>query len=579
MLGLLSSAYDDVEPEDADSHGQDTDPASIDAAISTMKDRMVADLLEHGRSTRQNVYPLEGTAGIVGNAHTGKYVVKVTFVPLEGHPDVTRIAIAMLRKDYCIQGMQGYKPDSRTDFMKQTRSSLEDRLRELAPQVTAYMNPNKTKREAHPPNMEKKLVEIRATLAVVEEVERNVASAKRSHHRRPFRYEFFYAFGDIFEEEAYFPIPPDRSPSSGILEVSQEEVVAHDMAARKDTSLSLFKVFGCRHDHPEPQIHLLDPEEQTFMVYCAESVPRLHGCSRFEGAINRSLRLRNCGSLYSHQANLSYRVQGSQSTFEWTGIPYKLHASLLPCRLEQSTTAQEAGVAAMERVALEHGIASRMKGSVRNPAVYAKGEADIVALFHHYASFEDGDLDLDQRYGLFQTINYANIALLPGTQRTEMLTSCIQAVVQAYYDEWRALLDKRVRRLRRTRNHDNRLRGRETRVEPTGLPEHTTMPGSASEVIEIRTQLPDVHTAMTAVDATGPRIRTKLGKHLKEGAVCWNLRYLNVMSILTNVPNVPPYSMFYSSCENDVPGQGNGYRRGPEHVGTEYITTTVVFPP
>jgi hypothetical protein len=72
MLGLLSSAYDDVEPEDADSHGQDTDPASIDAAISTMKDRMVADLLEHGRSTRQNVYPLEGTAGIVGNAHTGK---------------------------------------------------------------------------------------------------------------------------------------------------------------------------------------------------------------------------------------------------------------------------------------------------------------------------------------------------------------------------------------------------------------------------------------------------------------------------------------------------------------------------
>jgi phage-related protein len=78
------------------------------------------------------------------------------------------------------------------------------------------------------------------------------------------------------------------------------------------------------------------------------------------GFYNRSLPLRNCGSLYSHQANLSYRVLDSQSTWEWTEIRYKLHASLLPCRLEQSTRAQEVGVARLLFYWLKHVLVSHL---------------------------------------------------------------------------------------------------------------------------------------------------------------------------------------------------------------------------
>lgn len=463
---------------------------ALDAALERMPDRNAARLLQQSRSIKSHVYPMYGTKGLLGNAHCPKCVVKVVLVEA-GDGEYERIKISLLNPNKCLQGMQGYNPDSRTDYMKQTRANLGVLFSELPALVTRYLLPHKTKRERHQKIADKVLAKIRATLEIIKQVHKHVQFAKRINHRRPFRVEYMYFFEDLFgiDTEVQVPIPQNTSLASCFFEVDQGQVYHFEMKVEADVYLPVFSYFGRKGD-PPPPVDDLDAAEKTYFTYAIETMPRLHGWLG-EGTTVKSMRLNGWGSVYSHQPIVSMRVPPRQATTAWCPIPYGLDPKIRACNFVMRHGDTGSDTAERERHRLEQDIVMQSRNLVRNPIVFAKGMAVLLNGFHRYAAppvldyFGEGMEH--HRYGLFEPIDFPAIASLPATSRTEFIDECIEAIVEAYHAEWRAVVDTKLRKV----SAQNAVRRRRLGDDPihgvNGLEEDAVMPKNMTQLHQLIT--------------------------------------------------------------------------------------------
>jgi hypothetical protein len=454
----------------------------------------LVDLIGQSRVTKRHIYPLHGTEGFLGNMHTSKVVIVVGLT--EGRD---RICIRLKEETKCVHGLQAYNSSSRNDMKKQSRPSLDSKVKKLASLVSFYFTPYKTQAETR--RIPDVLRNIRATLRMLKEAwsEQNFM-AQRSH-RRPVRVEFFYnetAFS-FFEEDLLYPVTP-ISIAVGILQVIQHEVVLFHKNVGNHVIDPLFDFFGTSDTEPAPSTEVLDAGEKAFLAYAAEAAAIFYGSIAAEGPIFRTLLLNRWKSSLSFQPKQHLRYPARLQTYGWCRIPYRLKSCVRPCAFETGSCLYQIDrreLREKELRKLQLDIAVQMRNVVRIPFQYAKAKACMLGLLHKWGnlnselSVDDTDPNLSTP-GLFDDIPFEGLAQLEDGDRRQFLESAIDAILELYSAEWRDILNgKLVRSIRQghTRINDRapHHRGRVPTAQECALPIDIEMPVGWTEVCLMRT--------------------------------------------------------------------------------------------
>jgi hypothetical protein len=476
----------------------------------------LVDLIGQSRVAKRHIYPLHGTEGFLGNMHTSKVVMVVGLTPGE---DRDRICIRLKEEMKCVHGLQAYNSSSRNDMKKQSRPSLDSKVKKLASLVSFYFTPYKTQAETRRiPNV---LGDIRATLRMLKEAwsEQNFM-AQRSH-RRPIRLEFFYneTALSFFEEDLFYPVT-HISIAIGILQVIQHEVVLFHKNVGNHIIDPLLDAFGTSDAESAPSTDILDAGEKTYLAYAAEAAPIFYGSVAAEGPIFRTLVLNKWKSSLGFQPYQHLRYPARLQTYDWCRIPYRLKSSVRPCVFETGSSLDQIHrpeLREKELRKLQLDIAVLMRNVVRIPCEYAKAKACILGLLHKWAnihselSVDDTDPNVSTP-GLFDDIPFEGLAQLEDDDRRQFLESAINAILVLYSAEWRDILNgKLVRSIRQgpTRLNDraSHQRGRLPTAQECALPIDIEMPVSWTDVCLMRTDYPASASVVSHVLGQQPIIQ------------------------------------------------------------------------
>jgi hypothetical protein len=480
-----------------------------------------------GRVTKRHIFPLHGTDGFLGNMHTSKVVIVVGVTGDDG-----RLCIYLKQELKCIQGLQCYNSSTRNDLKKQSRPSLDLKVKKLGSLVSFYFTPYKT--QAETARIPGALRNIRATLRLLKEALTEQNNMAESCHRRPVRLELFYneCADSFFTDELLFPTTT-VSIAEGIVQVAQDEVISFHHAVNAQVIIPLLNAFGTidTADHA-PEHAALDAEEKTYLSYAAEAAAVMYGCSQAEGPVFRTLRLNGWKSPLTFQPHSILRLQARQETFLWCKLPYRLRTCVRPCAFETgrclgnnlSTELRE-----KEMRKLQQDIAVQMKKEVRIPYMFAKTKACVLGLLHQYGKSEsesesdsesasssrvdDTDSHLNTP-GLFDDIKFKVLAQLQDADRRQFLCRAVDSILDLYSAEWRDILDRKLIHFRQ-RSITSPRRRIPTRRE-CALPSNIEMPVSMSGVDSLRTAHGESchllsRSAISAItDATGKSRRPPL---------------------------------------------------------------------
>jgi hypothetical protein len=419
-----------------------------------LTDEELINLLVDGLRSSQFVFPGFLTDGTLGNAHTGKTVHKAEMVR-STDPNIgfglQRIKISIAELQSCIQGMQVYVPSVKNDFLLQTRQGFMNRLRSLSSDVAEYMSPMKT--EDQKSRMPTLLAKIRLTLKTAVEILENVLSSQRYADRQPVRFELFYFFdgNDFFEEAACFPRTPGHSPAECIFQVHSADVYRHHHGLKHEIYEPVVRLFGTSPEVTTPPIDSLDAQEMTMIKFCTEVMTTHLGCFGCEGTIQRALRIHQNKSKLNHQPNIEFRLPASNLTFSWTGMRYKLKASLYPCKYgDEGPAGMDPSNWEKEQKKLERDIALQLRKVVRVPDAYARGKAAIMNTFHQYSHLggtEDPTspgVPSTDIYGYFDHPNFFDFVGMQDASRKQFLTLCVSEILKVYAAEWRDILNMKM---------------------------------------------------------------------------------------------------------------------------------------
>lgn len=452
--------------------------------------------------SKRHIYPLFGTDGLLGNMHTSKVTIIVDCVANEfGEGERLRLSLKQARK--CIHGLQGYNSSTRNDLRKQSRPSLDLKVKKLGSLVSFFLTPYKTQAESE--RIPVVLEDIKATLRLLREVLSEQSHMARHCHRRPVRLELFYNeyANTFFEDQLLFPTTA-VSIAEGIRQVVQEQVYMFHRAVNNQVFAPLHLTFTAIDESSSPILNSLDAEEKTYLAFAAEASAVFYGCFPVEGPIFRTLRWNKWKSHSSFQPRELLRVQAKQDTFKWTRIPYGLKTCVRPCWFETGRDLDEMYSSEnreKEQRKLQQDIAAQMRHIVRIPFLYAKAKACVMGLFHEFGKFQhvsvsdtDSNDDTDAQMstpGLFDAIHFDVLAQLNDISRGNFLERAVDSILELYSAEWRDFLDGKLFR----HALENPGRGRPPSRRACALSPNITMPQTWSEVGALKS----THAASNAV--------------------------------------------------------------------------------
>jgi hypothetical protein len=448
-------------------------------------DDELLELIGQGRVTKRHIYPLHGTEGFLGNMHTSKVVIVVGTVESTG--DRVRFYIRLKEETKCIHGLQGYNSSSRNDLKKQSRPSLDLKVKKLASLVAFYFTPYKTRAETE--RIPDVLHNIRATLRILNEAWSEQNFMAQRCHRRPVRLELFYneSASSFFEDDLLYPVTTVPI-AVGIMQVIQNEVVQFHSHVKDHVIVPLIDAFTTSDTESAPCPETLDAGEKTYLAFAAEAAAVFYGCVAAEGPIFRTLQLNQWKSRLSFQPRRPLRYPARFHTYGWCRIPYRLKPGVRPCVFETGKALDQIDrpeLREKERRKLELDIAVQMRNVVRIPYQYAKAKACILGLLHEWgksnseSNVEDTD-SFEGTPGLFDDIDFEGLAQLGDGDRRQFLESAINSILELYSAEWRDILDGKL--LRCIRQSPARQHGRLPTARECALPATIDMPLSWTDV-------------------------------------------------------------------------------------------------
>jgi hypothetical protein len=486
-----------------------------------MTDDELLELIGQSLVTRRHIYPGHGTDGLLGNMHTSKVAIIVGRTENE-FGEGERLGIRLKQDTKCIHGLQGYNPSTRNDLRKQSRPSLDLKVKKLASLVSFYFTPYKTRAETE--RIPAVLQNIRTTLSLLKEAIMEQIYMAQFCHRRPVRLELFYneSAESFFHDELLFP-NTHVSIAEGIVQVNQGEVVRYHFRSSNFVIQPLISTFDSIGAAPDPDS--LDAEEKTYLAYAAEAMAVLFGCFPAEGPIFKTLRMNLWKSPLSFQPHHRLRLQVSQETYRWTKIPYRLKTCVRPCAFETGQRLDQIHVTELrekERRKLELDIAVQMRKIVRIPFLFAKAKACVLGLLHKWGNSNPESSVVDtfghlNTPGLFDDIQFEALAHLDDDNRHLFLDRAIDSILELYSAEWRDILDRKLVRLLQqsstTSNGRSLSRLGTPRRADCVLPPDIAMPVTWSEVCSMRSTH-HVPSDSVVLSSLGPRITDAACKFL-----------------------------------------------------------------